>query len=710
MAQWSELMRSEKRSLRISGRIVFGNGAEILLDGDRIAEITIDEGADGALMPGDVLSAVCRADLVNDEGQWLDGGSCLGFKELIGATFMPEIIVSDGENEYARPLGVFQVESAVAAEKEAKLRFTACDSISYELGGTFSDHLPYPANIADIWRHAVGQTRYLWEGDVPGGDIMIDTMPEWGGISVRQALGYIAAAVGCFVRIDREGSLSLVRVWDESAPAVQIDASAYMKLESDTAFFGPVDALCMMPSGDDAQEKYYYASEEQTRVYPVSVKYNPLFISGAAGLDMLSQRMLERVAGYRVSGMRFDWRGDPEVGVGKKVVLFDTAGRRLESVITRQSMKYSNGFSASCSCTVPENGISGVMRALTPEGGLNAAALVGAVNGGLISAGSITASKLAAGSVTAEKLAVGAMEAQVISALTAKLGSLTAEDIQTDALAAAMAEFTVLAAGTAEFDRATVGHLVSAALNLEFGAAEQVFIKNLAVEYAQMVHAAIGNLCIKASDGNFYFIRVDEHGNVTAVPAALTDAEITAGQTDSGRPLIETNITAENLNTSNLLATYALINKIDAAKIDTDELFARKAFIEKLLTSRIFADGGSLQMVAERTKEVGLEVVSLGAVLEQTSESFELSLSKKVGEDELRQYLRYEDGTVEMGSSDSRYKLQASNTGVVILQDGNVMTRMEQNTVAAPVFEAGRMLKIGEHTAKVSASGALIFN
>ena len=63
-----------------------------------------------------------------------------------------------------------------------------------------------------------------------------------------------------------------------------------------------------------------------------------------------------------------------------------------------------------------------------------------------------------------------------------------------------------------------------------------------------------------------------------------------------------------------------------------------------------------------------------------------------------------------MGSSESRYKLQASNTGVVILQDGNPMTRMEQNTVAAPVFEAGRMLKIGDHTAKISASGALVFN
>lgn len=104
------------------------------------------------------------------------------------------------------------------------------------------------------------------------------------------------------------------------------------------------------------------------------------------------------------------------------------------------------------------------------------------------------------------------------------------------------------------------------------------------------------------------------------------------------------------------------------------------------------------------------DVNGVAAQLEQTADAFELSLSKKVGEDALRQYLRYEDGTVEMGSSESRYKLQASNTGVVILEDGNPMTRMEQNTVAAPVFEAGRMLKIGEHTVKASVSGTLVFN
>lgn len=130
-----------------------------------------------------------------------------------------------------------------------------------------------------------------------------------------------------------------------------------------------------------------------------------------------------------------------------------------------------------------------------------------------------------------------------------------------------------------------------------------------------------------------------------------------------------------------------------------DDLAIRKEIGGKLILDN---NGAIIGMVGD--------VAEVSSRLEQTAEAFELELSRKVNGEDLKQYLRYEDGTVEMGSSESRYKLQASNTGVVILQDGTAMTRMEQNTVAAPVFDVGRMLKMGDHTVKVSASGALVFN
>lgn len=182
---------------------------------------------------------------------------------------------------------------------------------------------------------------------------------------------------------------------------------------------------------------------------------------------------------------------------------------------------------------------------------------------------------------------INSLKSDSIEATTAKIQSLKAQDIVTDSLAAALAAFTVITCGAATFDAATIQHLVAQSMNLDYGTAGQVFIRNLAVEYAQMIGASIGNLCIKASDGNYYSIDVDSSGNVTGTLTTVTEEEIDAGETESGRVILETSITASQLNTSDLLATYGLINRIDAARIDVDQLIARQAFIDKINTTVI---------------------------------------------------------------------------------------------------------------------------
>lgn len=207
-----------------------------------------------------------------------------------------------------------------------------------------------------------------------------------------------------------------------------------------------------------------------------------------------------------------------------------------------------------------------------------------------LSADSITAVTARIEEIVADEIKTDELYAGIADIIALKVESLTASDIATDRLAAGLAAFTVITAGTASFDQATVQHLVANAMNLTFGTAGEVFIENLRVVYGQMVQATIGNLCIKASDGNYYSIDVNADGNVTATKTTVSDSEISAGETDSGRVILETNITAESLNTGNLLATYALINRIDAARIDVDELFAREAFIGILTTTKIVGD------------------------------------------------------------------------------------------------------------------------
>lgn len=218
-----------------------------------------------------------------------------------------------------------------------------------------------------------------------------------------------------------------------------------------------------------------------------------------------------------------------------------------------------------------------------------------------LSAKAITALTAHINEIVSNKITTDELYAAYAELIALKVGTITAGNIKTDALAAELARITVLIAGTASFDRATIQHLVAEAMNLQYGVAGQVFIKNLAVEYAQMVGAAIGELCIKASDGNYYLLDVKPDGTVSATPTNVTEGEITAGQTGGGQLILETNITAGNLNAGNLLATYALINQIDAARIDVDELFAREAFIAALTTSKIFG-GNSLEIIAGRAE------------------------------------------------------------------------------------------------------------
>lgn len=97
--------------------------------------------------------------------------------------------------------------------------------------------------------------------------------------------------------------------------------------------------------------------------------------------------------------------------------------------------------------------------------------------------------------------------------------------------------------------------------------------------------------------------------------------------------------------------------------------------------------------------------------LEQRADGFELSINELLTDGtERKNYMRYDNGVLELGKSDSRYTTQTSDKGFVVLQDSMPMASMERNTVSAPVINAQRMFTIGEHSIRLGASGHLIFN
>ena len=250
------------------------------------------------------------------------------------------------------------------------------------------------------------------------------------------------------------------------------------------------------------------------------------------------------------------------------------------------------------------------------------------VGAGQLSDGVIATRHLQAGSITAESAAIAnaaivyaniqeaaitQLSTDALSAVRARIGELAAGTITTDTLiadiatlakaaittanietanidwatintlAAYVASVAVAQIASADIDFAKVKDLVAGTALVERGSADNFFFRKLSVTSAQMVDVTVGTLTVKAADGNYYQLDVDiDDGTVTATQVTVTSGEISAGETASGRHIIETDLTVTELSTATATATEALINKLTAQRIDVAELFALQATITQL--------------------------------------------------------------------------------------------------------------------------------
>jgi len=207
----------------------------------------------------------------------------------------------------------------------------------------------------------------------------------------------------------------------------------------------------------------------------------------------------------------------------------------------------------------------------------------GAVTAGKIDAGAVTSAAIAAGAITTDKLDAGAVTAAKIAA-----GTITADRLDAVTVGAEIARIADAQIENADISYAQIKALTAESLIARDAVTDRYFIAKLAVENAQMVHATVGDLVIKAADNNYYKLVIDSLGQLTPEQVTLTQEEITAGATSDGRgAIIETDLTVAELSASNMKGINALIDKITAQRIDVDELFARSAVITALNTADI---------------------------------------------------------------------------------------------------------------------------
>lgn len=211
-----------------------------------------------------------------------------------------------------------------------------------------------------------------------------------------------------------------------------------------------------------------------------------------------------------------------------------------------------------------------------------------AVRGENIAAGAITAREIEANSITADQIASKIITAELIAA-----GAIRADAIDTDDLTAIQATLQIASIASAQIAVADIGYAQIKDANVQSLIArdaltDRYFIDKLQVRNLQSVYATVGELVVKAADNNYYKLTVNANGEIVTTQVTPTSAEITAGVTSDGHAaIIETDLTVQDLAASNVKAINALIDKMTAARINVDELFARTAFINKLNTTDI---------------------------------------------------------------------------------------------------------------------------
>ena len=626
LTRFSEAMRAPERRLSIRGTITLATGAARTLTAAEIIAYTVEEGTNDGLLPGAVLSANHCLELVNAAGEW-------DAQPLIGATAQLELGVQLPDGGWAwSPFGVFIVNEASAADGGASMRLTGGDSLGSELYMRYQDALTYPATLAEIWSQAVAQTRYTWQGTVPNGAAVIDIAPDWKEGSVRQAMAAAAMAAGCFVRVDRAGALELVPC-EGAGETVEIVPETTLSLTHQSRTFGPVRCLRVTPvepEGKSGGEDLHIESEAGVQPHSgntLRIERNPLFVRGEAHLTALMRGTLAALDGMTLRAVDCRWRGDPLLRVGDRVRVTDRRGTAVETRVLKQKLRFSGGFSAEVRCDVPAERDSGVPRAITPEGGVNANLLTGTVDGGLLAAESVTArsiaaetittAKLAAGSVTAEKLDAESVNARVLEAVQARVEALAAGEITADRLYAALAQIArteigaakigsaqilEAAIGTAQIadaaiTQAKIGSAAVGTAQIALGAITAALIENGAVGSLQIADGSITDakivdltadkinagtlaaerLLLKGAGGLFYEINA-QAGGLSA--SQLTEAQYR--EAISGTALVARSVTADRIAARSLTANELAAHTITAAEIDVAQLFAAEATVNAI--------------------------------------------------------------------------------------------------------------------------------
>ena len=187
MTPIASLTRPDRR-LSLSGVVTYTTGASVPFSGAEAVGFSLSEGVGGGFLLGGAFSATCTLTLSNRDGRFTLGRAPYG--ALVR-------VYLDAESD-RMPLAVFTVSRIVRREKEPFLTLSGSDAMGTAFEAAFQDDFPYPLTLNELVSRLAGLVGFTVTDTLPYGGQVISARPDWGDMSVRQALAFAACAAGCF--------------------------------------------------------------------------------------------------------------------------------------------------------------------------------------------------------------------------------------------------------------------------------------------------------------------------------------------------------------------------------------------------------------------------------------------------------------------------------------------------------------------------------
>lgn len=198
------------------------------------------------------------------------------------------------------------------------------------------------------------------------------------------------------------------------------------------------------------------------------------------------------------------------------------------------------------------------------------------------------------------------LKAQVAQIVTAVIQTAVIDWAQIEELKAAIIEVLHAEIQVGTFTLAEVENLLAEALVLKKGTAESMYITNLAVTSANLLSAMLGKLVLKGEDGKYYQVMIGADGTIHTQEVQPSEAEIEAGETESGQGIVDTSanfadLTAQNIKGNEAIFQTILAQSMTAGKLTAGEAMIASATIPTLYATSIQAIGNSLDLSANES-------------------------------------------------------------------------------------------------------------